>query len=50
MADSYVANCLKILTYCRVRSVFKPARALPSTIIGSFRAISKNFKQKDTHE
>ncbi len=40
MADGCVPSWLKILTYRRVRSVFKPARALPSTIIGGFEATS----------
>ena len=45
MADGCVPSWLKILTYRRVRSVFKPARALPSTIIGGFEATSNLTKQ-----
>ena len=43
MADGCVAIGFKMLAYYRVRSAFKSACALPSTIIGRFKAISKNF-------
>jgi hypothetical protein len=50
MPDGCVTSRFKILVYYRVRSVFKPARALPSNMIcnfensfGSFHSFTISF-------
>jgi len=45
MADGCVPSWLKNGAYTAVREYFKPARALPSTIIGGFEAASNLTKQ-----
>ena len=45
MADGCVPSWLKILTYRRERSVFKPARALLSTLNNQDQMQSPAFKR-----